>query len=71
MDLYEAIKGRRSIRRFKPDPLPEDVLARILEMAIWAPSGMNLQNWHFVVITGDRKEALVEISSKGYDYIEP
>lgn len=71
MDLYEAIKGRRSIRRFKPDSVPEDVLARILEMAIWAPSGMNLQNWHFVVITGDQKQALVEISSKGYDYIEP
>ena len=71
MDLCEAIKGRRSIRRFKPDPVPEKVLERIFEMAIWAPSGMNLQNWYFVVITGDRKEALVEIASKGYDYIEP
>ena len=71
MDLCEAIKGRRSIRRFKPDPVPEKVLERIFEMAIWAPSGMNLQNWYFVVITGERKEALVEIASKGYDYIEP
>ena len=49
MDLYEAIKGRRSIRRFKPDPVPKDVLDRIFEMATWAPSGMNLQNWYFVV----------------------
>jgi nitroreductase len=71
VDLCEAIKGRRSIRRFKPDPVPKKVLERIFEMAIWAPSGMNLQNWYFVVITGDRKEALVEIASKGYDYIEP
>lgn len=71
MDLYEAIKGRRSIRRFKPDPVPMEVLERIFEMAIWAPSGMNLQNWHFVVITGERKEALVGLASKGYDYIEP
>ena len=55
MDLYEAIKGRRSVRRLKPDPVPKEVLERIFEMATRAPSGMNLQNWHFVVITGERK----------------
>lgn len=59
MDLYEAIKGRRSIRGFKPDPVPKEVLERIFEMAIWALSGMNLQNWYFVVVTGDRKKALL------------
>lgn len=37
MDLYKAIKGRRSIRRFKPDPVHREVLDRILEMATWAP----------------------------------
>jgi nitroreductase len=71
MDLYEAIKGRRSIRKFRPDPIPREVLERILEMAIWAPSGMNLQNWYFVVMTGERKQGLVEIVSRGYPYIEP
>lgn len=71
MDLYEAIRGRRSIRRFKPDPVPKQVLERILEMAMWAPSGMNLQNWFFVVISGDRKDVVVEISAKAYKYIEP
>lgn len=71
MDLYEAIKGRRSVRKFKPDPVPKVVLERIFEMATWAPSGMNLQNWHFMVVTGERKEALVELASKGYDHIEP
>lgn len=71
MDLYEAMKGRRSIRKFKPDPVPKEVLERIFETATWAPSGMNLQNWYFVVVTGERKEALVELASKGYDYIEP
>ncbi len=71
MDLYEAIKGRRSIRRFKGDPVPREIVERILEMAMWAPSGMNLQNWHFVVIAGDRKDVLVEISAKAYDHIEP
>ena len=71
MDLYEAIKGRRSIRKFRPDPIPREVLQRVLEMAIWAPSGMNLQNWYFVVMTGERKQGLVEIVSSGYHHIEP
>ncbi len=71
MDLYEAIKGRRSIRKFKADPVPKEVLERLLEMATWAPSGMNRQNWYFLVITGDRKEALVDIVGKGYEHVEP
>ncbi|MBW2035961.1 MAG: nitroreductase family protein [Deltaproteobacteria bacterium] len=71
MDLYEAIRGRRSIRRFKPNRVPKEILEKIFEIAIWAPSGMNLQNWYFVVVTGERKDALVEIASKGYSYIEP
>ena len=71
MDLYEAIKGRRSVRRYKPDPVPRETLDRVLEMAIWAPSGMNRQNWHFVVVTGDKKDNMVNVASKSYDHIEP
>jgi nitroreductase len=71
MDLYEAIKGRRSVRKFKPDPVPKEILNRIFEMALWAPSGMNLQNWFFVVMTGEKKDSLVQVTSKGYNYIEP
>jgi nitroreductase len=71
MDLYEAIKGRRSVRKYKPDPVPRDVLERTLEMATWAPSGMNRQNWHFVVLTGDKKDELVDVASRSYDHIEP
>ncbi|MDY6954405.1 MAG: nitroreductase family protein, partial [Thermodesulfobacteriota bacterium] len=69
MDLYEAILGRRSIRKFKPDAVPREVLEKILAMATWAPSGMNLQNWYFVVIGGKRKDALVDIASRSYDYV--
>jgi nitroreductase len=71
MDLYEAIKGRRSVRKFKSDPVAKEILNRIFEMALWAPSGMNLQNWFFVVVTGEKKDGLVQVASKGYDYIEP
>ena len=71
MDLYEAIKGRRSIRKFKSDPIPNVILERMLAMATWAPSGMNLQNWYFVVIGGKRKDALVDIASKSYVHVGP
>lgn len=53
MDLYEAIYGRRSIRKFKPDPIPKDVIKKILDAANWAPSGENMQMWRFAVVEGD------------------
>ncbi len=52
MEVWEAIQGRRSVRSFKPDPIPEDVIKKlILEAGIWAPTGGNAQTWRFVAIT--------------------
>ena len=48
--FLDLVKHRRTIRRFKPDPLPDDYLDKILEAARWAPSGYNMQPWDFVVI---------------------
>jgi nitroreductase len=50
MDLLEAIRGRRSIREFKPDPVKEEDLKRILEAGRWAPSAGNCQPSEFVVV---------------------
>ncbi len=50
MDVMEAIKTRRSVRRFKPDAIPEDVMNEVLEAARWAPSWANTQCWEFVVV---------------------
>ena len=50
-DLHSFLRSRRSIRRFKPDPVPEIVLKRILETATYAPSAHNKQPWRFVVLT--------------------
>ncbi len=36
--LFSLIRGRRSIRRFKPDPVPEDTIRRVIEVACWSPS---------------------------------
>jgi nitroreductase len=52
LDVWEAIQGRRSIRSFKSNPVPEDLIRRlILEAGIWAPTGGNAQTWRFVVVT--------------------
>jgi len=50
MELMEAIKGRRSIRKYKPDQVSEDDLQTILEASRWAPSWGNSQCWDFVVV---------------------
>ncbi len=53
MDVIEAIRKRKSIRKFKPDPVPRKVIREILEIAGRAPSGMNTQPWEFAVLAGD------------------
>jgi len=50
MDVYEAIRLRRSTRSYKPDPIPQEVLDRLLEAMRLAPSGANRQPWQFVVV---------------------
>lgn len=53
MDILEALRTRKSIRGFKPDPLPKHILAKVLEFATRAPSAMNTQPWHITVISGN------------------
>lgn len=50
-ELHTFLRTRRSIRRFKPDPVPAEVIEKILATAGYAPSAHNLQPWRFVVIT--------------------
>lgn len=60
MDFYEVVRTRRSIRSFKPDPIPGDVLTRVLDAARIAPSGSNRQPWRFIVVKNeDLKRRLV------------
>jgi len=53
LDFYEVIRTRRSVRSFKKDPIPEEVLNRVLEAARVAPSGSNRQPWKFILIKDD------------------
>ena len=50
MDVLEAVRARRSVRKYKPTPIPDDVLARVLEAVRLAPSAKNLQPWKFILI---------------------
>ena len=56
MDIYETLRERRSVRKYKPDPVPEDKLSRILEAARIAPSWSNLQCWKFIVVRDPEKK---------------
>ncbi len=50
ISLFEAMYAQRAIRRFKPDPVPQEVIERILAAAVRAPNGGNRQSWSFIVI---------------------
>ena len=50
ISLFDAIRTQRAIRRFSPEPVPDEALARILQAAVRAPSGRNRQPWRFLVI---------------------
>jgi nitroreductase len=66
MELFEAIEGRKSIRAFKPDPVPKEMIEKILRLAVKAPSAINLQPWEFTVVCGREKERLCRHLLKAY-----
>ncbi|MBI4299745.1 MAG: nitroreductase family protein [Chloroflexi bacterium] len=66
MDVYEAIATLRSMRRLKPDPVPDALVKRVLDAAIHAASGGNMQNWAFVVVRdAEKKRRIAEWYSDG------
>jgi len=65
MNTLEAITTRRSIRKFKDNPLPEESLHTILTAATQAPSGKNRQPWSFILVKGDKRNEMVDIMRKG------
>jgi F420 biosynthesis protein FbiB-like protein len=53
LDIHQFIRSRHSVRRFRVDPVPGEVIGRILETALWAPSAHNRQPWRFAVLVGE------------------
>ncbi len=58
MDICEAVNQRKSIRAFKPDPVPQQVFSEIMELALRAPSWANTQPWEFAVVSGRELEEI-------------
>jgi nitroreductase len=58
MEIVEAIHRRKSIRAFKPNPVPQEILKEIMELALRAPSWANTQPWEFAVVSGTKLEEI-------------
>ena len=56
MNVFQAVTTRRSVRKFKPDPVPEALIREILEAARWSPSWGNTQPWEIIVVSGESLE---------------
>jgi nitroreductase len=69
MELMDAIKKRRAIRKYKPDPVPQECLGQMLEAARLAPSGVNSQPWKFKVVTDPDIKEKVFLASRNQQHI--
>lgn len=70
MNTFEAIETRKSIRKFKDDPIQQEILEKILKAATLAPSGKNKQPWKFYIVRGDQRAVMVAEMQKGMDRLE-
>ncbi|ORX17331.1 NADH dehydrogenase [Mycobacterium szulgai] len=66
VDVYEAVTSRRAVRGFTGQPVPRQVLERVLSAAAWSPSGSNLQPWNIYVVTG---APLAELKKRAVDRV--
>ena len=67
-DLFETIRTTRSMRRLKPDPVPNELIRKILEAGVCAPSGGNMQRWRFLVIRDPKvKETVGALYKRAWD----
>lgn len=65
-EFYQLLSERRSIRKFKNQKIPSDVLERILAAGMHAPSGKNRQNWRFFVLSGKKRDDYLALSQKSW-----
>ena len=75
MEFKDVVYGRRSVRKFKETPVPDAILEEIIDAALWAPSGVNLQPWYYVVIRtpeklAEFKEMMQEVSARDKAHLE-
>ncbi len=72
LDLLETLYTTRSMRRFLPDPVSDEIVAKLIEAATRAPNGRNAQPWHFIAIRDpDRRRAVGEVYRRAWDDYSP
>ena len=71
MDIYEAIRKRRTIRKFQQNPIPEDILKKLIDTARIAPSGSNMQPLKFIVVNNEKIREEIFSHVKWAAYIAP
>jgi nitroreductase len=65
--VYEAMSTLRAVRRLRPDPVPDDVVRRVIEAASWAPTGGNAQPWRVIAVRDPaRKQRLGKLYARGW-----
>jgi nitroreductase len=71
VELLEGLKTRKSIRAFRTDPVPRDVLTEVLETARWSPSWGNTQPWELVVVEGEKVKQITGELVAAYEKKNP
>lgn len=66
MNIYDLIESRKSIRKFKNKPVSKQLIEKILNAAMHAPSGKNRQNWRFFVVQGEKRDEYLKYSQKSW-----
>ena len=64
--FYELLESRKSIRKYKANPVPKDVIEKVLLGGMQAPSGKNRQNWRFYVLQGKKRDEYLQLSQKSW-----
>src|SRR5215813_12781192 len=60
-DLFETMQTMRAMRRLKPDPVPDELIRKILQVGVYAPNGGNTQRWRFLVIKDPKIKQAVQV----------
>jgi nitroreductase len=69
MELREALRNRRSVRAFRPDPVPEETLRDLVEIANWAPSAGNLQSRDFILVRDPMTRKALAVAARDQEFL--
>ncbi len=64
MDVFEAVKNRQSVSKVKPDPVPRELIEKVLSAAAQAPNHFRVRPWRFVVLSGAAREQLGDVMAR-------